>query len=171
MDESEGFRPRLRAPARAGLKATLGEEARVRIVSNIPIDLGVDDAPLAYCKKCSDPILKEWKGWPHKDSVPLLPILGIDGCDNCRSATADEIPAHNIAWVNVHGEFSTGLPDYWLLRANDPDQEYPDSLIEHWGRPYLSEGLCPKCGNRAVLSEHGAEKKYNCEKCGVAGLQ
>ena len=170
VDESEGFRPRTRAPVRAGLKAMLSEEASVRIVSNIPIDLGVDEAPLAYCKKCSEPILKGWKGWPHKDPVPLLPILDINGCDYCRSATVDEIPSHYIAWGIAQSAHSTGLPDYFYLQANDPDVEWHDSLIQG-GRPYFSEGPCPKCGGRATLTEFSARTTYSCANCGVVGAQ
>lgn len=146
------------------LASALSDEARLHIQSSVPIDLELTDAPLVYCRRCSDPILKEWRSWPQKDPVPLLPLLGVEGfCDRCVSPHADEIPADRIAWVDVHTGFG-GLPEYWLLRA--------DSSIEHWGPPYLSEGPCPNCGNRAVLSEHRAEgKKFNCENCGVVDAQ
>lgn len=98
-----------------------------------------------YCKVCSTPILQQWEGWPLHKPVPLLPRI-IDGhCESCRSQA--EPLAHNaIQWLNHHGPFNTGLPDYWVLIINR------DSF---WGLPYYSESNCEECGSRAVISEHG----------------
>ena len=116
-----------------------------------------------YCLGCGQQILNVWKGWPHKDSIPLLPRI-IDGsCEKCGGA--EVLKTSTICWLNYHSEYSTGLPDYWLLITQ--------SQKNKWGLPYFGEANCPKCNNRAILSQMkypngSTEICYNCEKCGVA---
>ena len=122
----------------------------------------MSDHSQIYCKTCGEMILKQWKGWPHKDVIPLLPRL-IDGaCENCGSTQG--LNSDEIVWFNCHGAYTTGLPDYWLLEIN--------SFGNWWGRPYLSESNCPICNGRAILSEmycpnETHETAHNCPKCGV----
>ena len=117
---------------------------------------------LTYCKSCADSILGKWKGWPHKDVIPLLP-KSIDGiCEECGSN--ETLDSSEIIWLNYHSEYSTGLPDYWLLVIR--------SKSNKWGLPYYSEGQCPRCNSRTILSEMNYpngkhELKHNCKKCGV----
>ena len=115
-----------------------------------------------YCQTCSLELLKGWKGWPQKDRVPLLPILVPEGCRKCGNQTAKVLPSDKITWENYHSPYSTGLPDYWLLRAGK----------SKWGHPYLAEGNCPRCGARTVVSQmvypnETEDVKHNCEKCGI----
>lgn len=116
-----------------------------------------------YCKECAIPLLGGWRGWPLRDPIPLLPLLGEEGCASC-GAMEPGISSEDIQWLNYHGPYNTGLPDYWLLVS---DQKTV------WGRPYHSELACRRCNGRAVLSEHGDtrkgsfEYKVNCPKCGL----
>lgn len=66
-----------------------------------------------------------------------------------------------IKWLNVHGPYNTGLPDYWLLVISDNKSK--------WGLPYYAETMCPRCKQRAVVSEmrypnDDHEIAYNCEE-------
>lgn len=117
---------------------------------------------VTYCNVCADRILEPWKGWPHRDVIPLLPksIGGV--CEKCGSN--ETLDPSEIIWLNCHSEYSTGLPDYWLLVIS--------SGWSKWGLPYFSEGQCPRCKGRAILSEmnYGSgnrELRHNCQKCGV----
>lgn len=98
-----------------------------------------------YCSDCAAPILKQWQGWPLRDPVPLLPKIWDGKCEACGSE-GDVVPNTTIQWLNYHGPYNTGLPDYWLLVT---DQQTV------WGQPYHAEAQCPRCGGRAVMSEHG----------------
>jgi hypothetical protein len=115
-----------------------------------------------YCKSCAESILKQWKGWPHKDAVPLLPKSIGGKCEICSGN--ETVASTNIAWLNYHSEYSTGLPDYWLLVVNPHGNK--------WGFPYYAEGACPKCNNRTILSvmnyPNGLQEiRHNCQQCGV----
>src|SRR5919201_6176588 len=88
------------------------------------------------CLRCAEPALRAWKGWPHRDAIPVLPCLEAGTCPNCGGT--EELQSSRVTWFNYHREYSTGLPDYWLL--------VPDGKRVKWGRPYYSEGRCPKCG-------------------------
>lgn len=153
------------------LASALADDARLHIQSSVPIDLELTDAPLVYCRRCSDPLLKEWKGWPQKDPVPLLPLLGVEGfCDRCLSPHADEVLADRIAWLHNFAHDYDNLPINCRLEVEAPDREHLPERMQ-LGRPYLSEGPCPNCGNRAVLSEHHhAGTKFNCQNCGVVDV-
>ena len=114
-----------------------------------------------YCAKCAFPILKLWRGWPLREPVPLLPLVRDGKCEVCESQGV-VLSNTAIQWLNYHGPYNTGLPDFWLLVA---DQKTV------WGLPYHSESVCPRCGSRAVLSEHGDsrhgrfEYKLGCTSC------
>jgi hypothetical protein len=115
-----------------------------------------------YCKNCTQSIIKSWKGWPHRDIIPLLPRI-IDGvCEMCSNN--DGLDSSKIQWYNYHSEFNTGLPDYWLLEVR--------SQINKWGYPYYGEGDCPQCNKRSIISQmkypNGVfELAHNCTECGV----
>ena len=119
-----------------------------------------------YCRDCSEQILREWKGWPQRDKVPELPRI-IDGeCEVCKGNT--ELHSQDISWLNYHSEFSTGLPDYWLLRTDQPESK--------WGLPYYCESECPRCKSRSIVSQmhypNGTiESSHNCAQCGVIKIK
>lgn len=119
--------------------------------------------PIKYCRKCAESILGNWKGWPHKDPIPLLPLIGDHGCAECGSV-GEVVLNTEIYWLNYHGPYNTGLPDYWLLVTGKQTV---------WGRPYFQEVTCNRCKARAVMSEFGDTRrnhfKYriNCPGCGL----
>jgi hypothetical protein len=119
-----------------------------------------------YCESCAAPWLGAWKGWPHKDTLPLLPRLDVSPCRSCGGTSA--LRSERITWFNYHSEYSTGLPDYWLLKI--------DGERTRWGRPYYAEGACPKCGTRTIVSQmrypNGThELMHNCPSCGLRRLR
>lgn len=119
----------------------------------------------SYCRTCTESILGRWKGWPHRDSVPLLPSLTDEPCAACGQLI--KVDSVTIAWLNVHSRYSTGLPDYWVLSI--------DGGVRAWGHPYYAEAPCPRCGSRAIVSEMKSsngerELRCNCSTCGVRRL-
>jgi len=126
----------------------------------------VESRSTTYCEACGRRLLAQWKAWPHKTAVPILPAL-IDGaCAECGSS--NELSSERIHWENVHGPYNTGLPDNWLLQI--------DTGNESWGRPYYSELACPRCGGRTIVSEMKfttgrGELMHNCPVCGVLRLK
>lgn len=117
---------------------------------------------IQYCEQRAQGIVKEWKGWPHKKPIPLLPIVVGGKCEKCSGSIV--LDKSRITWFNYHGEYNTGLPDYWILVI--------DGEHTKWGEPYYSECTCPKCGARAILSEmkypnDKHEFKSNCSVCGI----
>ena len=117
----------------------------------------------AYCEVCSLAALKQWKGWPHRDAVPVLPRVESGVCQRYGDSTA-ALASSSVIWVNYHGPLNTGLPDYWLLAVDDKPRK--------WGLPYYAEGICPTCGDRSIISEMNypngtRELKHNCANCGV----
>lgn len=117
---------------------------------------------LSFCRNCAEAKLSAWKGWPHRDPVPVLCPLASEPCPDC--GCTDTLDSSRIVWLNYHGPYSTGLPDYWLLVVSDVQSK--------WGRPYLRESQCPKCAARTIVSElkypNGQrELKHNCTVCEV----
>ena len=113
-----------------------------------------------YCRTCSSKILKNWKGWPHRDPVPILPRIYEVKCEECGNA--DILEPSEIKWFNYHNEFSTGLPDYWLLIVHKGSNQ--------WGLPYYGESICNKCYGRSIISQmkypNGkSEMCWNCVNC------
>ena len=121
------------------------------------------DPLVQYCELCAKDILQGWKGWPHKDPVPLLPRIYCDKCEKCGSSAVLE--NNRITWFNHHGAYSTGLPDYWLLVVDDG--------LTKWGKPYYGICNCSQCDGEAILSEMNypnGEHEFKCN-CGTCGVQ
>ena len=114
-----------------------------------------------YCETCATRTLAVWKGWPHRDAVPLLKRLEAGVCSSCNGTSV--LRSERVVWFQYHSEFSTGLPDYWLLKI--------DCLrAKGRGLPYYAEDSCPKCKGRTVVSEmrypNGRhELMHNCPSC------
>lgn len=122
----------------------------------------MDAMSLTFCQTCATRILATWQGWPHKNVVPMLPHLEASACATCGGTTP--LRSDRITWYNYHGEFNTGLPDYWLLKI--------DGDTTKWGLPYYSEGMCPRCHAQTVVSEMAYpngkhERMHNCQLCGL----
>ena len=114
---------------------------------------------LNFCFDCARQKLETWQGWPQKgQSIPYLQEIGGENCVDCGSAR--KVSSDRIYWVNVNGEYSTGLPDYWLLEI-DADHWY-----EKWGRPYLNTVKCKECSSPAIMSEKrfpSGKRRLRCE--------
>ena len=115
-----------------------------------------------YCKRCASDAFSDWKGWPLKDSVPLLSIVGNRQCEQCGGS--DAISGEQITWLN-HGP---GLPDYWTLEVDEDMTEWG----RKWGHPYYGEVKCRKCLGRSIVSEHtpgsNVTLKASCSECGLS---
>lgn len=107
---------------------------------------------MSYCKKCAIPILSQWQGWPLRKPVPLLPRVRNGSCEAC-GYQVEVVLSTEIQWLNCHGPYNQGLPDYWLLVTDQKTR---------WGLPYHSETVCDRCGSRAVLSKHGDSRSGRC---------
>jgi hypothetical protein len=96
----------------------------------------------------------------------MLPGI-IDGvCIECGGTQL--LDSSKIVWINHHGEFSTGLPDYWLLIIQNQQNK--------WGLPYYGESNCPECGRRTIISQMkypngNSELSHNCGNCGVIKIR
>jgi len=122
----------------------------------------MEPVSIQYCESCATQILASWQGWPHKYVVPLLPRLESGSCGLCGGSVP--LYSERITWYNYHGPYSTGLPDYWLLKIEEERTK--------WGLPYYAEGVCPKCRSRTIISEmkysNGKhEFMHNCKECGL----
>lgn len=125
----------------------------------------MEQQTINYCEVCATGIIGSWKGWPHKQAIPILPKIEGESCPSCDGAKS--IVNKRITWFNYHSEYSTGLPDYWLLEV--------DGSRKKWGHPYYGECKCPKCGKASILSEmkfpNGKQEfKSNCPQCGVRNI-
>jgi hypothetical protein len=95
----------------------------------------IDSRPL--CRRCAEEAFRQWRGWcahglDDPPPVPEVPRV-VDGyCSRCRATVGIE-PAQ-VGYVNVHGEFSTGLPDFFELRILESAEQVAES---QWGIPYL----------------------------------
>ena len=78
-----------------------------------------------FCRRCAEEVFDKWRGWPIKNKIPVPPVIVGGACPKCGGT--DEILSPDIAWLNYHSEYSTGLPDYWLLTiltATDPARDF-----------------------------------------------
>ena len=120
---------------------------------------------IQYCFNCAQRIFKGWKGWPHRDPIPLLPLLEGGKCQGCGSTL--KLSSQKINWASYHGEYNTGLPDYWYLLVKESNNKF--------GLPYFAEDECPVCNARVIVSEmkypNGtSDQKINCQLCGVLSI-
>jgi len=121
---------------------------------------------IRFCRACAVTAFKQWKGWPIRDAVPLIPVIGDGECSVCGGT--EEVISANIAWFNVHGPDSTGLPDYWMLVINDRptfERHFPSK----WGLPYYEMKECEHCGGMLLTSIHipplGWDYREQCTQC------
>lgn len=115
-----------------------------------------------YCSKCSTSILDCWKGWPHRDPLPVLPKIISGKCQKCGGH--ETINSLDLGWMCYQSEFSTGLPDYFYVA--------PTSNQSKFGYPYFNHSECPFCSQPSVLSymkyPNGTKELcHNCQVCGV----
>ena len=118
-----------------------------------------------FCLHCAEELFKQWRGWPVRDSIPVPPIIDGGTCPKCGGA--EVVVSFDIAWLNIHGPYSTGLPDYWVLNISlsGGSKRFPSK----WGLPYFKQGTCPRCGANTIISLFappiGWQLKQQCTKC------
>lgn len=117
-----------------------------------------------FCRACAVPLLAQWKGWPHRDPIPAIPIMDGGACRQCMGR--EVLLSTQIAWLNVHGAYSTGLPDYWQLVTAAGGGNDVKRLIAHWGHPYYRKLACPGCHGQCVSSVHLGHTRLTCPSCG-----
>ena len=122
----------------------------------------MDQQTTDFCGECARASLASWQGWPDRNPIPTLPKIIAGACESCGGTSS--LPSSRIRWFNYHGEYNTGLPDYWLLEI--------DGERVKWGFPYFAEAACAKCGEPATVSQmcfpNGTtELKTNCRYCGL----
>ena len=127
-------------------------------IDKIKIQITLSLMQLKICDHCYSEELENWKGWPHRDPLPQTNAVFKERCPICSKAESFQF--QNYYWKNIHSEFSTGLPDYWLISSTDDYDR--DRLQKRWGRPFLKLIECKNCGQIATLSEHMNEQKTYC---------
>jgi hypothetical protein len=56
------------------------------------VDAGEQIEELYFCGHCSERLLSEWKGWPLRDEVPVLPLFDERGCRICGGKIGNRLP-------------------------------------------------------------------------------
>ena len=72
-------------------------------------------------------------------------------CPVCKGING--ISSLHLVWMNIHGEFSTGLPKYCVIYVPDKGIDISE-VYSHWGFPYYDLTICPKFGSDALISQH-----------------
>ncbi len=93
------------------------------------------------CRRCAEWAFARWRGWcaagtaqwAEKPDLPAVPGLHSGRCPRCSGS--DGVSIARIAYRNVHGEFNTGLPDYFVLVILE-DSSAAWASAQRWGHPY-----------------------------------
>jgi len=93
--------------------------------------------PSMLCYVCAERAFFGYQGWSEESGPrtppPAVPRL-VDGtCPTCGGHVGLD-PRH-VFWHNVHGPFSTGLPEYFELVIKVPGSEESRGSRK-WGLPY-----------------------------------
>ena len=124
---------------------------------------------IRFCRNCTFLAVDKWKGWPIRDAVPVLPMLKGSKCPICGGS--DEIVSTSIGWLNIHGLYSTGLPDYWVLTVAEESLGFVKKFPSKWGLPYYELLKCPSCGGDFFASLFipglGWQLRRWCTGCGM----
>lgn len=129
----------------------------------------------SFCAVCAPPILEQYRGWPNRNygpatrGVPLLPRVHRGRCEFC-GLSGETIESWRIRWGAVQSEFSTGLPDFWILGV-EHHRDWTLDVAAHADQPYFSEAVCPECQGRTIVSRKSDELARNCPECGVRVLR
>lgn len=99
-------------------------------LSKVPSTIWVK-SPL--CRPCAETVFRDWKGWPGKDKLPAVPQVGPYGCRVCSGF--ETLAPESVVFENVHRGWSTGLPDYFILRPYSLEDPAYGFLLK-FGRPY-----------------------------------
>lgn len=105
----------------------------------------VSEKPRGFCEFCARKAFKKWKGWPkpspskrsaldrERTELPALPIISDEKCPDCGNVKI--LHHRKIFYKNIHGSFSTGLPDYFILEIADSFDEARE-FQKKFGYPY-----------------------------------
>lgn len=108
------------------------------------------------CRSCADWAFTRWRGWcslgtlgwEEKPDLPAVPVL-VDGrCPRCGGHHG--LAIEEVVYQNYHSEYSTGLPDYYVL-AVDSD---PASFHTRWGRPYRDSWITGRVPMEQLTADH-----------------
>ena len=92
------------------------------------------------CYPCGRARIDGWRGWPRKNPVPEIPSLLDNRCPVCGGSAP--LDPSTVMFVNIHGPYSTGLPDYFELRIFEPGDD-GFAFYPKWGLPYVEGSLRP----------------------------
>ena len=104
-----------------------------------------------FCLDCAKAAFRAWRGWcsfgttnwsqQRKEglALPDLPRLQEGRCPQCGSTGS--LGPEQIFYVNVHGPWNTGLPDYFVLKTADGADLQIVGFHRKWGRPYADTGV------------------------------
>ena len=128
-----------------------------KVLRQITAGNGVNELEFnIFCKKCAFEKMASWQGWPLRDKVPYIPVCQTNFCPDCGGT--ERIESSKIGWVNIHGAYSTGLPDYWRLKIHNEGEK-------HWGFPYIKYQTCTRCRGPLMGSIHLNEFVRSCPNC------
>ena len=123
-------------------------------------------ADISFCARCAAAPLAAWRGWPLRDALPIPPVMEHDACPVCHGHEA--LHSTSIAWLNIHEEGNTGLPDYWILVVGNRT-EFVRDFPSRWGLPYFESFQCPRCGGPAfsslLIPPSNWEVRHKCSAC------
>lgn len=89
-----------------------------------------------FCAPCATTALSQWRGWPLKNPIPILPRHISGTCPDCGST--DGLNPDWIVFQNIHGPGNSGLPDEFALRIEPPESD-SYAFLRKFGLPYLEE--------------------------------
>lgn len=101
---------------------------------------------VVFCRHCALRMFEKWAGWPQRKRLPLPPILADGVCQACGGH--DTLLSSKIAWHNLHGGGSSGLPSAWVLSEITPRSQE----LTRWGYPYFKLSPCPNCRGHVLSS-------------------
>lgn len=96
------------------------------------------------CRKCAESAFAIWKGWcsygterwsesqKRATAIPDVPAIHESECPRCGSS--EKLLASDVRYLNIHGPYNTGLPDYFILVI-------APNTSEKWGKPYQDSNV------------------------------
>lgn len=76
---------------------------------------------------CTVRLFRDWKGWPGRHRSPVVPELTDQGCPDCGGWRPRD--PRDVRYLNVHSQYSTGLPNHSTLTVCSPERGGPDFLL------------------------------------------
>lgn len=114
------------------------------------------------CLTCAEWAFSRWRGWcsfgterwRDKPDLPDVPLLeGGKPCSRCAGTTT--VRVEQVYYHNIHGEYNTGLPDYFVLEIHSSDT----SDMRRWGSPFADPWIVDRIPV-AELEAHMLTSRY-----------